>query len=105
MATQADLARARMQKGDSDRLNAERTVQSAGPYDTACFHCQQAVEKYLKAIRLLQVNRFPEHTIWKKSTTNVLRSRRTCLSIEQTYPTLPLMPFNCVMTLIFGPTR
>jgi HEPN domain-containing protein len=50
MATQADLARAWMQKGDSDRLNAERTVQSAGPYDTACFHCQQAVEKYLKAI-------------------------------------------------------
>src|SRR5439155_6610533 len=50
MATQSDLARAWMQKGDSDRLNAERTVQSAGPYDTACFHCQQAVEKYLKAI-------------------------------------------------------
>jgi HEPN domain-containing protein len=50
MATQADLARGYMLKGDSDRLNAERTVQSAGPYDTACFHCQQAVEKYLKAI-------------------------------------------------------
>ena len=50
MATQSDLARAWMQKADSDRLNAERTVQSAGPYDTACFHCQQAVEKYLKAV-------------------------------------------------------
>jgi len=50
MATQADLARGYMLKGDSDRLNAERTVESAGPYDTACFHCQQAVEKYLKAV-------------------------------------------------------
>ena len=50
MATQAELARGWMQKGDSDRLNAERTVQSAGPYDTGCFHTQQAVEKYLKAV-------------------------------------------------------
>ncbi len=50
MATQADLARGWMQKGDSDRLDAERGVHSSGPYDTACFHCQQAVEKYLKAL-------------------------------------------------------
>ena len=50
MATQVDLARGWMQKGDSDRLNAERTVHSTGPYDTACFHCQQAVEKYQKAV-------------------------------------------------------
>jgi hypothetical protein len=33
-----------MQKGESDRLNADRTVQSPGPYDTACFHAQQAAE-------------------------------------------------------------
>jgi HEPN domain-containing protein len=39
-----------MQKGESDRLDADRTVQSTGPYDTACFHAQQAVEKYLKAV-------------------------------------------------------
>ena len=50
MATPADLARGWLQKGDSDRLNSERTVQTAGPYDTACFHAQQAVEKYLKAL-------------------------------------------------------
>ena len=30
MATQADLARGWMRKGDSDRLNAQRTVNSPG---------------------------------------------------------------------------
>ena len=29
--------------------DARRTLGSEGPYDTACFHCQQAAEKYLKA--------------------------------------------------------
>jgi HEPN domain-containing protein len=50
MATPAALARGWMQKGDSDRLNADRTAHTPGPYDTACFHCQQAVEKFLKAV-------------------------------------------------------
>jgi HEPN domain-containing protein len=50
MATAVDLARGWMQKGDSDRLNAERTVQTDGPYDTACFHAQQAAEKSLRSI-------------------------------------------------------
>lgn len=53
MATPTDLARGWMLKGDSDRLNADRTAQSTGPYDTACFHAQQAVEKYLKAVLAL----------------------------------------------------
>jgi len=53
MATEIDLARGWMQKGDSDSLDAERTTLYSGPYDTACFHTQQAVEKYLKAILAL----------------------------------------------------
>ncbi len=53
MPTLADLARGWMQKGDSDRLTAERLLRDAGPYDTACFHTQQAVEKYLKAVLAL----------------------------------------------------
>ncbi len=53
MANQSDLARGWMRKGNSDRLDAQRTVRSDGPYDTACFHCQQAVEKYLKAVLAL----------------------------------------------------
>jgi len=50
MATPSDLARGWLQKGESDRLNADRTTRTPGPYDTACFHAQQAVEKYLKAV-------------------------------------------------------
>ncbi len=59
MATASDLARGWMQKGESDRLNADRTTQSAGPYDTACFHARQAVEKYLKAILALAGSPIP----------------------------------------------
>lgn len=50
MATQADLARGWLLKGDSDRATTERALPGPGPYDTACFHAQQAVEKYLKAV-------------------------------------------------------
>ncbi|MBL4759562.1 MAG: HEPN domain-containing protein [Mariprofundaceae bacterium] len=50
MKHKLDLVRGWLLKGDSDLLNAKRTVNSEGPYDTACFHAQQAVEKYLKAV-------------------------------------------------------
>lgn len=53
MATQADLARGWMLKGDSDRSTAEQVLHGPGPFDTGCFHCQQAGEKYLKAILAL----------------------------------------------------
>ncbi len=59
MPTQADLARGWMQKGDSDRVAAERLLRDTGPYDTACFHCQQAVEKYLKAVLALAGQAIP----------------------------------------------
>jgi HEPN domain-containing protein len=44
------LARGWIRKGDSDLADARRTIASEGPYDTACFHAQQAAEKYLKAL-------------------------------------------------------
>src|SRR5437016_3459008 len=50
MKTVADLVRGWLAKGDSDLAEASRCAQSAGPYDTGCFHCQQAVEKYAKAV-------------------------------------------------------
>ena len=59
MATLIDLARGWMQKGESDRFNAERTARSSGPYDTACFHAQQAVEKYLKSVLALAGSPIP----------------------------------------------
>ena len=48
MSTSADLARGWFLKGDSDLSTAALVASSAGPYDTACFHAQQAAEKYLK---------------------------------------------------------
>ncbi|MDI6823967.1 MAG: HEPN domain-containing protein [Bacillota bacterium] len=55
MKSDADVARGWIKKADSDLQNV-RIVLKAGdrdaqdlPYDTLCFHAQQAVEKYLKA--------------------------------------------------------
>jgi len=50
MKCKLDLAKGWLLKGDSDLATAKRTTGSEGPYDTACFHAQQAVEKYLKAV-------------------------------------------------------
>jgi HEPN domain-containing protein len=50
MKTNLDLALLLVRKAESDLANARRTLGSAGPYDTGLFHCQQAVEKYLKAL-------------------------------------------------------
>lgn len=59
MKDQRDLAKGWLSKGDSDLANGRRTVVSEGPYDTACFHAQQAVEKYLKGFLAFQGVDFP----------------------------------------------
>lgn len=43
-----DLAKGWFMKADSDLACARRLLAGTGPFDTACFHCQQAVEKYIK---------------------------------------------------------
>ena len=49
MKDKGDLACAWLEKADSD-LNAARWItEGFGPFDTACFHAQQAIEKALKA--------------------------------------------------------
>lgn len=48
MSDQTDLAKGWFRKGDSDLATAQLIAHSNGPYDTACFHAQQAAEKYLK---------------------------------------------------------
>lgn len=50
MKTNLDLARLLVRKAESDLAAVRRTITSEGPYDTGLFHCQQAVEKYLKAL-------------------------------------------------------
>ena len=37
-------------KAESDLATVERLLEGDGPYDTACFHAQQAAEKYLKGL-------------------------------------------------------
>jgi HEPN domain-containing protein len=48
MSSEADLARGWLVKASSDLGAARLVVDGAGPYDTACFHAQQAIEKSLK---------------------------------------------------------
>ncbi|MCS6883362.1 MAG: HEPN domain-containing protein [Oscillochloridaceae bacterium] len=50
MSEAIDLARGWLAKGDSDLFSARLIATSSGPYDTACFHAQQAAEKYLKGL-------------------------------------------------------
>ena len=49
MSEKGDLVRGWLAKADSD-LDAGRLLLANGPYDIACFHAQQAIEKLLKAL-------------------------------------------------------
>ena len=48
----SDVVRLRIVKAEHDLEAARRimAVPEGCPYDTVCFHCRQAVEKYLKAL-------------------------------------------------------
>lgn len=50
MPDELTLARGWFLKAESDLNTARRMLEGEGPYDTACFHAQQAVEKYLKGL-------------------------------------------------------
>ena len=50
MSGQVDLARGWLRKAGSDLATASLVVAGNGPYDTACYHAQQALEKSLKAL-------------------------------------------------------
>jgi HEPN domain-containing protein len=50
MSDQTDLARGWLRKACSDLAAARRILSGEGPYDTACFHSQQATEKTFKAL-------------------------------------------------------
>jgi len=50
MSEEIRTAKQWLAKARSDLLNADNNLASERvPYDTACFHCQQAAEKILKA--------------------------------------------------------
>ncbi len=59
MKTTADLVAGWIKKGDSDLANAKLCLISNTALDTACFHTQQATEKYLKAYMIAHAISFP----------------------------------------------
>ncbi len=48
-----------LRKADSDLTNAELCLAAGKSLDTACFHCQQAAEKSLKAYLIANKAEFP----------------------------------------------
>ncbi|MCS7037990.1 MAG: HEPN domain-containing protein [Anaerolineae bacterium] len=59
MSDEIDLARGWLAKAVSDIHTARLLVKSGGPYDTACFHAQQAIEKALKGFLALHRQPIP----------------------------------------------
>ena len=59
MGDELALARGWFLKAESDLNTAKHMLESDGPYDTVCFHAQQAVEKYLKGLLVFRGRPFP----------------------------------------------
>jgi len=59
MKSREDLARGWWRKGENDLANARLCVAANQALDTACFHAQQATEKYLKAYMAFNGIEFP----------------------------------------------
>jgi len=54
-----DHARGWFLKAESDLHTVKCLLEGDGPYDTACFHAQQAAEKYLKGLLALMEQSIP----------------------------------------------
>ena len=95
---QKKLASEWILKGQSDLETAEILLREKGPTDTLCFHCQQAVEKFLKAYIVFSGDRFEKiHDLWKlaklagKTNKKILEFEKelktlTAYYIESRYP-------------------
>jgi len=60
MNAEMELARQWLAKAQNDLLNADNNLASEiVPYDTVCFHCQQAAEKLLKAYLVARASQPP----------------------------------------------
>jgi HEPN domain-containing protein len=57
-----DLVREWLAKADNDLTNAVHTLKMGAdcPTDTVCFHCQQCVEKCIKALLTYRSIHFPK---------------------------------------------
>jgi len=55
-----EIARQWIAKANNDLLNADNNLNAQDvPYDTVCFHCQQAAEKLLKAYLVANQKTYP----------------------------------------------
>jgi len=59
MKDNRDLALGWLAKGESDLSAANWMLGGDGPFDTACFHAQQAIEKALKALLAFNAQPIP----------------------------------------------
>jgi len=59
MSHEFDLARGLVRKAESDLQNVRLCLSSGMALDTACFHAQQAAEKYMKAYLICRGVDFP----------------------------------------------
>jgi len=104
MKEKADLARGWLRKARSGEVAMDASL-SAGAYDAACFHAQQAAEKYLKAFLIHAGVKFP-------FTHNLARLVEHCTLAEASFRELsavvePLTPYAVEMRYDdeFWPTR
>lgn len=57
---QKQLVKQWILKAENDLLNVTNNLQAEQtPWDTVCFHCQQAVEKYIKAVLVVHEREVP----------------------------------------------
>jgi len=60
MDEQSEHAKRWIEKAGNDLLNADNNLAASNvPYDTVCFHCQQAAEKLLKAFLVARGCEYP----------------------------------------------
>lgn len=59
MKSKADVVKGWFRKGDSDLANVKVCLATQQCLDTACFHAQQAAEKYIKAYLIAYDIDFP----------------------------------------------
>lgn len=94
MKEKADLVRGWIRKADSGLLALEGSI-SVGALDAACFHAQQAAEKYLKAYLVQQGIEFP-------LTHNLAKLLELCSTVDPSFRSLesvagPLTPYAVEM--------
>ncbi|MFH1562611.1 MAG: HEPN domain-containing protein [Nitrospirota bacterium] len=74
-----DLVNKWINKANKDLLSAERELSFEDPItETVCFHCQQAVEKYLKAFLVY-------HQIYFTKTHKIIDLLELCATVDSSF--------------------